>query len=154
MFGFGKDKEKQKDNIFDDNAVNPIAEADVYFAYGRDAKAIEILQEAYFIGDSELNSRIEAYIAKNNKESLFYNKEDTKDMENKTDKKHFKYRVHWTYYVNGFSEGYKLNVLCNNPKDSDNGLMEIENYIEKYMSKKNIADPSNWVINFISESLL
>ena len=36
--------------IFSDIEVDPIAEADVYFAYGRDKQAMEILNEALSIG--------------------------------------------------------------------------------------------------------
>lgn len=133
------------------NDVDPISEAEVYFAYQRDSKAIEILKEAYIKGNNELKEQIHEYLFKNNKMDLFKRAVPTVALNKPNGKISYKYRVHFTSYIERYSHAHKLNIICRNPKNTSLGLEEIERFIEGYNAKN--MDKYNWVINFISEEL-
>ncbi len=44
-------------------SVDPIAEAEVYFAYGNMDKGIELLKKAYTNGDNELKEKINKFLS-------------------------------------------------------------------------------------------
>jgi hypothetical protein len=152
MFGFNKNKNQViYDPSIDDNSVDPVAEAEVYFAYQRDSQAVEILKEAYATGNEILKERIHQCLLKNNKMDLF--NKDSIAIDSKQNKLFYTYRVHWTHHINYYSKVYKANIICKHPKNSLNGLDEIELYISKEMSKKKVMDETNWTISFISDLL-
>jgi hypothetical protein len=131
--------------------VDIIAEAELYFAYKRDEKAIEILKEASVNANPLLKSMINQCLLKNNKMDLFNNSLPIINSTN--DKEYYKYRVHLAHYVNGYTRIKKFNIFCKNAKNTLNGIEEIESYIEADILKQGINDPDNWTITFISDEL-
>ncbi len=130
MFGLGKNTEVD---------IDPIAEAEIYFAYGRNEAAIKLLQDAYNGGNAELQSKISAYLDKNNKSHLVKQAKPVK----------YQYRVHCVEYVNGFAFTHKFYVIAKNSKNTFNGMRDIENEAENKINKPG----ANWVISYISEAL-
>jgi len=130
MFGLGKNKEE---------IIDPIAEADLYFAYGKNEAAIKILQETYDTGSAELKFKITSYLEKNKKLHLL----------KKSASVRFHYRVHCVEYINGHAIVYKFFVNIKNSKNTLAGIRDIETEAENKINRAG----SYWVISFISEAL-
>lgn len=117
-----KSKEIHLLESFSDMEVDPIAEADVYFAYGRDKQAIEILNEALSTGK----------ISKEKYEN-FINSHSQKTEENKIETNInlvYLYYVSITYVFGSKIYKNRFEISLSNKIESKKGIKELEDKIK------------------------
>lgn len=126
--------------------VDPIAEADVYLAYGRTKQAMEILNEALEHGKLT-QQRYDEFLEKNN----LKNKTEVSILEEALISKNpdFSYFVSITAGNNEYVIRKRLTLTINNPIYTEKGIQEIESIIDNHVKEiylKSI-EPPTWTLD-------
>lgn len=126
--------------------VDPIAEADVYLAYGRTKQAMEILNEALEHGKLT-QQRYDEFLEKNN----LKNKSEVSVLEEALIIKNpdFTYFVSITAGNNEYITRKRLTLTINNPIYTEKGIKEIEKTIDSHVKEmylKSIEQPT-WTLD-------
>lgn len=127
-------KKKKEENItkknslienldkFSDMDVDPIAEADVYFAYGRDKQAMEILNEALSLGKIS-QERYDDFLLSHNKNSITTNKVSKVEQNS--------YYVSITYVLMSKIYKKRFQIVLNHKIETKNGIKDLETQIKE-----------------------
>lgn len=156
MFFSKKKESKNQDNNSDINEsvkyldefseVDPVAEADVYLAYGRTRQAMEILNEALEHGKLT-QKRYDDFLEKNH----LKNKSEASIVEEVLVSKNpdFIYYVSITAGNNEYITRKRLTLKINNPIYTEKGIQEIESIIDNHVKEVYIKsiEPPTWTLD-------